>query len=87
MRYTKRTQEKLHDILKAQSYMVRYERGSFEGGYCIVQNKKVVVINKFYPLEGKIGILAQIIKEIEVEETLLTASQLRLLKEIKEGKA
>lgn len=79
---TKHTQEKLQEILKTQSYKVRYEKGSFAGGYCIVQDQKVIIINKFHPLESKIGTLMEIIRQIELDLTLLSDSQQKLVHQI-----
>ena len=83
MRFTKTTQEKLQNILKAQGYHVRYERGNFRGGYCIVHEQKTIVVNKFHPLEGKITTLSEIIKILEIDAENLTEDQLRMVDRIK----
>ncbi|RMG20025.1 MAG: hypothetical protein D6730_20575, partial [Bacteroidetes bacterium] len=63
MRITKSTQEKLQAILRAQEYRVRYEKGNFKGGYCIVHDQRMIIINKFHPLESKINTLVEVIKD------------------------
>ena len=83
MRFTKTTQEKLQTILKAQGYHVRYERGNFKGGYCIVHEQKTIVINKFHPLEGKITTLSEIIKSLEIDGEVLTEDQNKMVDRIK----
>lgn len=83
MRLNKNTQEKLQAILKAQEYVIRYERGNFKGGYCLVMEQRVILINKFYPLESKINTLADIIREIEVDEAALSPDQISMVKKIK----
>ena len=72
---TRNTQEKLQNILKSQDYSIRYERGNFQGGYCVVQDQKIIVINIFHPLEGKINTLVEIIRDLEIDETLLSPDQ------------
>ena len=47
MKYNQTTLKKLENILEEGGYILRYERGSFQSGYCILENKKVVVLNKF----------------------------------------
>lgn len=83
MRMTKNTQEKLQGVLKAQDYKVRYEKGNFKGGYCIVHDQRMIIINKFHPLESKISTLVEIIKDLELNTDLLTADQQKLVAKIK----
>ena len=54
MKYTQTTLDKLETIFEEAGYVVRYERGTFQSGYCILEEKKVVVLNKFFnPKENK----------------------------------
>lgn len=64
MKYTQNTLDKLEDLLSEIQYVVRYERGTFQSGYCILEEKKVVVLNKFLQLEGRINTLADLIPKI-----------------------
>ncbi|MEL6671763.1 MAG: hypothetical protein AAFR61_06210 [Bacteroidota bacterium] len=86
MRINRSTQEKLQTILKAQSYRVRYEKGNFQGGYCVVHEQKTIIINKFHPLESKIATLVEIIGDLEIETTLLTEDQIKLVQRIKKDR-
>lgn len=70
-KYTANTLKKIEDILKGSGYILRYEKGNFKSGYCILQEKKVVVINKYFSLEGKINCLLEILPTIEIDEQLL----------------
>ena len=71
MKYTQHTRDKLEEILSEIHYVVRYERGTFQSGYCILEQRKVVVLNKFLQLEGRINTLMDIIpKLVENPETL-----------------
>ena len=54
----------LESTIKELGYTLRYEKGNFLGGECRLKEDKVVVINKFLPLEGKICTLAQVISKI-----------------------
>lgn len=64
MKITKGMQDKLEAALKALDYKVRYEKGSFKSGYCVIEAQRVVVVNKFYPLESKVATLAEILRDI-----------------------
>jgi hypothetical protein len=58
--YTVHKLKKLEDIFDHFGYKVRYEKGNFQGGYCLVLDKKVVVLNKFSDTESRINILLEI---------------------------
>lgn len=85
MRPTKTTQEKLQNILKTQGYTIRYERGNFQGGYCIVHDQKTIVVNKFHPLEGKINTMMDIIRELEIDAATLSADQQKMVEKINQS--
>lgn len=72
-------QEKLEVALKALNYKVRYEKGSFKSGYCVIEDQKVVVVNKFYPLESKVLALSEILKELQPDPQALDEATLKLL--------
>lgn len=82
MNYTKTTLEKLETIFAEQEYIVRFEKGNFKSGYCIVENSKIVVINKFFDLKGRINILLDILSTILVIEERLSAKSLHFFKQI-----
>jgi hypothetical protein len=67
MRVTKKQLQELEEEIKTLNYILRYEKGNFNGGYCIVKHTKVVVVNKFFSLEGKIAVLTDIIRQIKAE--------------------
>lgn len=85
MRISKTTQDKLQALLKDQGYVVRYERGNFQGGYCIVMDQKTIIVNKFHPLESKIITLQEIIRQIDVDESLFSDEQKKLFKQVLAG--
>lgn len=82
VKYSKHFLKKLEDLFTALQYVVRYEKGSFNSGYCIVENTKIVVINKFYDTEGRINCLLEILQAIEVTETMLEEKDLKFFQEL-----
>jgi hypothetical protein len=60
IKYTQQYLKKLEDFLKENYYEVRYEKGNFKSGYCILEEKKVVVVNKFATMESRIQALYEI---------------------------
>ena len=82
LKITKIFQVKLENILESQEYKIRFEKGNFKSGYCIIKDKKVVVINKYFSMEGKINALIEIIKSIEISKKLCTKNDIIILKKI-----
>lgn len=82
MKYNQNTLTKLERILSEAGYIVRYERGSFQSGYCILEAKKVVVLNKFLSSEGRINTLMDIIPVLEINYDLLTHDSQKLHDEV-----
>lgn len=72
MKYTQTTLDKLETLLDELEYVIRYERGTFQSGYCILEQKKVVVLNKFLQMEGRINTLMDIIPQLNVSIEFLT---------------
>lgn len=64
IKYTKNFLDKLENLFASSDYILRYEKGNFKSGYCVLKENKIVIINKYYTLEGKINALVDIIKEL-----------------------
>ena len=71
MRYTQTTLKKIEDVFDELDYTVRYEKGSFQSGYCLVESRRVAVVNKFFDIEARINTLLDILSRMEYDpETL-----------------
>ena len=82
MKVTKHLQTKLEDVFKALNYSVRYERGSFKSGHCLIEERNVIVINKFYPLESKVNALVEILRTINPDLSALDPAQAKLVRKL-----
>jgi hypothetical protein len=78
MKYTQSTLDKLEAIPEQAGYVLRYERGTFQSGYCILELKKVVVLNKFLQVEGRINTLVDLIPQLDINTDLLTDDSKKL---------
>jgi hypothetical protein len=83
---TNHTLEKLELLLRAGGYKVRYEKGNFKTGACVLQSSRVVVINKFSNLESKIQSILELFLELDIDHQLLDDKQIALLHQIKQTK-
>jgi len=81
-RYNANTLKHMEDLLKAAGYTLRYEKGSFKPGFCILENKRVAVVNKFYGMEARINALMEIINHLQITREQLPEDHWKLLEEI-----
>jgi hypothetical protein len=78
MKYTQATLDKLEKIVEEAGYVIRYERGTFQSGYCILEQKKVVVLNKFLQTEGRINTVIDLIPQLDIRPDLLSEESKKL---------
>jgi len=81
---TNHTLEKLETLLRASGYKVRYEKGNFKTGACLLQSSKMVVVNKFAGLESKILAIAELARNLEMDYDLLDEKQASFLHQLKQ---
>lgn len=86
MTYTKHTLQKIEELFKELDYAVRYEKGSFKSGFCLVEGKRIAIVNKFFETDARINTLMDILDRIEVNTEGVSEKSLKMLKEIQKTK-
>ncbi len=81
-KYSKYTLKKIEEIFNDLEYKVRFEKGSFQSGYCIVENKNIIVINRFYDTEARINCMLDILQHIDFDQRKLRDSSAQFYKKI-----
>jgi len=74
--------QKLEHVFEQLEYKVRYEKGNFHSGYCIVEDRKIVVINKFFDIEGRVNTLLDILRNLDFDNSQLDESNTKLLRKL-----
>lgn len=82
-KYTANTLKKMEQLFEEANYVVRYERGNFNSGYCILEDKRVAVINKFLDMEGRINALVEILPSVDIKEDELSTEMLKWYEQLK----
>ena len=83
-KFTQSYLDKLEELFRQADYTIRYEKGNFKSGFCILENLKVIVVNKFSTIENKIGFLIEALQQLPFDETLLDERSKKLLHELKQ---
>ena len=82
MKFTQSNLDKLEDILGESGYTTRYERGTFQSGWCLLEQKRIVVLNKFLDIEGRINTLLDLIPQLQIDFDKLTHQSQKLYEEV-----
>lgn len=82
LKYTANTLKKIEQLLEESRMRIRYEKGSFSSGYCLLENRKIAVINKFLNLEGRINALVEIVNQIPVQTEELSEEMRKLYRSL-----
>ena len=85
MKYTPQFLSKIEDIFAESDYILRYEKGNFKTGWCVLKDTRVVVVNKYLPLEGRINSVVDILRTLELNTGKMTEKSLKLLAELKKS--
>jgi hypothetical protein len=86
VKYSKHFLNKLEDIFAESDYILRYEKGNFHSGYCVLRDTKIAIVNKYFPLDGKINALLEILKSIEIDPKGLSEKNRSFLLELTQTK-
>lgn len=70
MNVTKIIQE-LEELVGQVGVQLRYEKGDFDGGYCILRDQKILVVNKRLTDVRKASILAHALMDIGIESVFI----------------
>lgn len=73
----------MEQLYEEANFTIRYERGTFNSGYCILEDRRVAVINKFLGLEGRISALVEILPSVDIKEEELSTEMLKWYQQLK----
>jgi hypothetical protein len=82
IKYTQNFLNKLEDIFAESDYILRYEKGNFNSGYCLLKETKIAIINKYFPLEGKVNSLIEILKQIVLDDSKMSDKNKKFYQDI-----
>ncbi|UII29444.1 hypothetical protein LVD15_13740 [Fulvivirga maritima] len=82
IKYSHHFLNKLEDLLAETEYILRYEKGNFKSGWCVLNDNRVIVVNKYFALDGKINCLLDIIKTVSINKDQLSEKNQKLYHEL-----
>lgn len=82
IKYTNQFLTKLEELIAESDYILRYEKGNFKSGYCLLKEQKIMIVNKFFTTEGKINALLEILKGVSLDTAKFSEKSLKLYEEL-----
>lgn len=76
--------DELKQVAAQLGASVRFEKGDFKGGFCIVKENKIIVINKFANTQRKAAILATALKELGIDNIYINPRLREIIDEMTE---
>jgi hypothetical protein len=86
LKFNQTTLKKLEGIFEEAKFIIRYEKGNFTAGHCLLEEKKIVVINKFFDLENRINCLIDIIQALNFSQVQFSDELMPFYKKIMANK-
>ena len=61
----------LEELADRSGIAIRYEKGDFDGGYCILKTERLIIVNKKLAPGKRASVVAQAVAEVGVDELYL----------------
>jgi hypothetical protein len=72
----------LKSLANQMGATVRFERGDFKGGYCILKESKVIVINKLSSTQRKVMTLSAALNELGIDSVYMPPRLREIIEEM-----
>jgi molybdenum-dependent DNA-binding transcriptional regulator ModE len=84
-KYTPNTLKKMEQLFEEARFRVRYEKGNFNSGFCVLEDRRIAVINRFLNVEGRINALIEILPTLQINEDELSGEMLKWYRQLTGG--
>jgi hypothetical protein len=82
IKYTSQFLTKVEELIGESDYILRYEKGNFKSGYCLLRDQKIMIVNKFFAIEGKINALLDIVKMVPLDTSRFSEKNHKFYEEL-----
>jgi len=83
VKYNIPTLKKIEQLMEEADYIVRYEKGNFKSGYCLLRDKRIIVVNKFFDTESRINCFIDLLPQLSIHEDTLEEKSRAFLHQLK----
>jgi hypothetical protein len=64
-------QAELEKMIENLGYVIRKEKGSFRGDFCVLEGDKLVMVNKNYPPEFHVGQMVRFLEKQDLDDMFI----------------
>lgn len=82
IKFTTNLFKKLQDIIEKGGYKIRLEKGKFHSNQCVLEDKKLVVINQFLDIEGKVKAIMEMLPTLNLNKENVSKEELEYLSKL-----
>jgi hypothetical protein len=75
MNFSPSNLKKIETLLKEVGYTLRYEKGNFNSGYCILLDMNVIIVNKYFTDDVKFQKLLDLMIDLNVDVRKIATEQ------------
>jgi hypothetical protein len=61
----------LEDTARDLNAKIRYEKGDFDGGYCVLREQRIIVINRKLSVNKKVSVISLALGELGIENVFI----------------
>jgi len=61
----------LEKLVESLSIQLRYEKGDFAGGYCVLKEKRMIIVNSSLPPAARIKVLARELSQMNLDNVFV----------------
>ncbi|BDD05036.1 hypothetical protein HNQ88_002075 [Aureibacter tunicatorum] len=73
---------KLENILSKVGFKIRYEKGNFKSGFCLLNKNKIVILNKYISIPNQFEILKNLFQNNNISKDNLSEEEILFLKKL-----
>ena len=63
--------QEFEQVAEELNIRIIHDKGNFKGGFCLLQEERIIVINKLNPIEQRIRALAQAFARLDTSQIYL----------------
>jgi hypothetical protein len=61
----------LETLAEEMGVHIRYEKGDFEGGYCILRDERIIVVNRRLNVNRKVSVISQGLNQLGLDNVYI----------------
>jgi hypothetical protein len=62
----------LESLAEEMGVRIRYEKGDFDGGYCILRDERIIVVNRRLNVSRKVSVISQGLNQLGLDTVYIT---------------